>query len=208
MPSPTALALSISMTAADAARHLREGLTFVNSPTPFGPSKGVPVPEAKNLYRFFEQSMVAVTFAFNAIEIFSNQVIADELKESSFAGPTRRGLKDLDSVALQRRVSTEEKVSEIVPELLHIPSPKESGVWTHFETLNRVRNSTIHMKDFEALKRNPPDEVSLFHEFFVARTPITYPMVAINVIGMLRRAVDPEPRWLVGAKAIFESIRS
>ncbi len=202
MPSPTALALSISIRAARAAEQLRSELKFEKGFSPFGPSQSVPNDAIPQLYDFFEHCMQAVTFALNALEIFCNQTIADSLKDGAiYSRSTRKGKQELDATAAQRTPSLEEKLSDILPALLGIPSPRGMAAWSGFKLLQRVRNSTIHMKAEEAYKSDfSADNSTLFHEFFLLKSAMVFPLNAVEVLGTIQKVGQPEPSWLQAAR--------
>jgi hypothetical protein len=203
MPSPTALALSISIRSAEAAEQLRGGLTFEKGVSPLGPSRSVPNSASSQLYDFFERCMQSVTFAVNAIEIFCNQTLADELRDgATYTHETRKGEEELDATTAQRNLSIEEKVGTALPDLLSVPSPRGKAAWSDLKVLLRVRNSTVHMKAEEAYKGDLSAEIrTLFHEFFVAKSILAFPANAVEVLGAIQKPGKPEPSWLEAARA-------
>lgn len=200
-PSPTALALSASISAARRADRARAGLSFAKLVSPMGSTRGVPTSESTQVFDFFEECMIAVVFAFNAVEMFCNQTIADRLGQGTFSRTTKKGEQHFDSAQAQRGLSTEEKLSVVLPELLSSTSPFSTGIWQSYKTLKRIRNSTIHLKSEEAYNQGEPDRRSLFDEFFHLATVMTFPICAIEIIGYFSKSVGGEGRWLAQARS-------
>lgn len=195
MPSPTALALSISIQAAKKADILKGEVTFQKETSPHGAARGVPSEQATRLYDFFEQCMITVTFSFNALEVFCNQTVADELK-GTYMRSTRRRQQELTPDKVQRELSTEEKLATVLPAILGTDTPQDAPVWSDFRRLKRARDSTIHMKASDAYARGEIDKQSLFHEFFSMRSLMGFPIFAVEVIGFFNKPDQEEPRWL------------
>lgn len=209
MPSPTALGLSISIQASKKADILKGEITFQRQISPHGDSRGVPSEQATRLYDFFEQCMITVAFSFNALEVFCNQTVADELK-GTYSRSAGRGQKKLTAERVQRELSTEEKLATVLPMILGTDTPRDALVWADFKRLKRARDSTIHMKAEDAYKRGEIERQSLFHEFFSMDSLMGYPIFAVEVIRFFNKADQEERRWLTYARelaGILESAR-
>lgn len=72
MPSTTAMALNIAVSASRRAKELRGKLEYKDVLTPHGAGKSVKDETTSILFDFFEQCMISVTFSFQALEVFSN----------------------------------------------------------------------------------------------------------------------------------------
>lgn len=197
VPSPVALALSIAIKEAQTAEDLRAKISFEKEVTPQGPGKGVPANQSEILFDFFEKCMVAVTFSFNALEVFSNQTIADEVATTYMWKD-----KQLDAYKLQRTLSTEQKLTEVLPVLLGVDDASSSLIWNDFRRLKQARDSTIHMKSKEAYSSGSLDENSLFEEFFIMPSILGFPKFAVAIISHTRRPGAEERRWLSRAKEL------
>ena len=77
-PSPIALALSIAIKASKRAIKLRQTIAFVDVVNPHGPAKMTT--KVSTLFDYFECCMVVVTFSFQALEVFCNDMIAKKFK--------------------------------------------------------------------------------------------------------------------------------
>jgi hypothetical protein len=74
-PSATALALNIAITAAKKAQEVKPNVPYEKCPGPDGTVLTVPTEKSSALFDFFEQSMISVTFSFQALEAFCNHAI-------------------------------------------------------------------------------------------------------------------------------------
>jgi hypothetical protein len=78
-PSGAALALSIAIKAFDAAVVAKGQLGFVEIVTPRGPGKAIADERIPAFFDFLEQCMIMVTFSFQALEAYCNQIIDERL---------------------------------------------------------------------------------------------------------------------------------
>ena len=191
-PSPTALALSIAASAGKRAVDLRATLVLRDVPTPYGSGRMVAHENLPHLFNYFEQCMITVSFSFQALETFCNDIIANKVG-GTFQLARRGKPAEVSPDELQRIAATEEKLATVLPAVLGLKSPKGRKVWQDFKELKRVRDTTTHLKSYEALNRDI-DEESLFYQFF--RLDVDkFPRSALS---MMEYFVVPgqEPRWL------------
>jgi hypothetical protein len=149
--SSTALALSIAIAADRRAAELRVHVTPAEFETETGITRTIRDDSLSGFYDFIEQSMIAILFSYQALEAFSNLTIQDKLGDSGTYTVTRTMAKVKQKLAwqapdLERKCSTEEKVGEIVPNLLDMDSPKGKKVWQDFDKLKKIRDDVTHLK--------------------------------------------------------------
>lgn len=190
-PSPMAMALNIASSAASAALTLRTLIEFKNSVSPLGTVKTVTEETIPHLFDYFERCMVAVTFSFQALEAFSNQAIQASVK-GTYQVQRKSGPKDLSADELEREVATEEKLSTILPNLFSVKSPKGTKVWERFIKLKRVRDSTIHLKKWDA--QSTLDMESLYFQF-LNHNAREFPKAALSMIEHFR-PTKGGPLWM------------
>lgn len=191
-PSPPALALSIAANGAKRAKGLRESLALKHAVTPYGSGWSVANENIVHLFDYFEQCMVTVTFSFQALETFCNDVIANNLS-GTFELQRSNKLLHVSSDELQKLASTEEKLASVVPTILGLESPKGNKVWQRFKELKDVRDSTIHLKSSETYSQGNIDHESLFYQFFRLKVE-EFPRVALEMISCFIKPEQP-PRW-------------
>src|SRR5690606_28352925 len=121
-PSAVALALNVAIGASQEAARLYSEISFHDVLTPDGMGRSVEHATCPVLYDFFEQCMISAVFSFQALEAFCNQVILRELKD---AMEVRRRDKrvTLAPIELERQLSTNEKLAQVLPKLRKLPTP-------------------------------------------------------------------------------------
>jgi hypothetical protein len=194
--NPTALALSIAVRAADEAQRLRRTLAFIDTATHLGGGKGVANENLTHLYDYFEHFMTAVTFSFQALETFSNWVISNSLK-TNFQLERRGEMVEFTPMELERVASTEEKLAVVLPTVLGVQTPKGKKVWQNFAKLKQVRDSTIHLKSYNAYTVQI-DKESLFYQFLNSQAR-ELPKTAFEMIEYFFGNKDM-PRWALYAR--------
>lgn len=177
-PSPMAMALNIASNAAAAALSFRSQIVFQNTVSPLGRVKSVTQETIPHLFDFFERCMIAVTFSFQALEAFSNQAIQARVK-GTYQVQRKTGPKDLSADELEREIATEEKLSNILPNLYRVKSPKGTKAWERFIKLKRVRDSTIHLKKRDS--QSTLDMESLYFQF-LNHDAKEFPKAALSMI--------------------------
>jgi hypothetical protein len=201
--SPYRLALNISIRSAKAAQVTRKAVVF--SPKEKGAKdrvldlKCMPI-----LFDFFEQCMIAATFAYQAIETYANARIVEELPQgSTFALPRGTSTKDVDAAALQREASTSEKVATVLPHIAKIALSKSSALWQDFVILGQVRDATIHLKAKDHFVRGGKvDRETLFYRLLNNKPP-RYPTTALSLMRHFSKGV--ELAWLDHAEALLKA---
>lgn len=194
-PSPVALALSIAIASANEATSIRGGLRPDPTNQPGKPST-ISVSQVPALYRFFELCMVAATFSYQALEAFSNQLVAEGLK-GTLRVDRRNGPADWAADEIERRCSTEEKLGTILPTVTGKESPKGTRIWQNIAALKDIRDATIHLKSENQYVRGKPDDQTLYFQLLNA-TPLDFPRWAI---AMIRYFHGPGEGWIAGAEA-------
>jgi len=151
-PHPTALALNLALKFATTAKELRPKLTIQDSISPFGNGKLISNQDLPLLYDFFESCMVTVTFSFQSIEVFANSIISQYPNEK-IEVRRKKNIVEVEASDAERNLSTEEKLTRVLPYLLKIPNPSGKRLWNGFRLLKDIRDSTIHFKSKEISTR-------------------------------------------------------
>ncbi len=196
-PSPVALALNIACHAAIEATERRAQHSFpqrMNDGTHAIGTRSVP-----DIYAYFEQFMVAVTFSLQALESYANGVIAHHLK-TPFTVKRKSGDQAWEIEDLERFTTLDEKFSQILPALLAVRSPKGTKIWQRFRDLKDFRDSTVHFKSKHHYVRNQVDKQTIYYRC-LNHEPKAYVWTALLLI---RHYCDKTPeRWLLAAEAIL-----
>lgn len=191
-PSATAMAFSIAIAAARQARSLFSALTYDRVLTPHGPGKAISNARIGELFDFFEQCMISVTFSFQALEVYANHTIARHARD---AMEVKRGKNTvlLDPSELERQLSTEEKLGSVLPRIRDVATPKGKAVWDKFRVLKDTRDATIHLKSRDTRNAKESGKEHLFFQFLNV-DPSTFPKAAAEMVRHFEKG--RVPRWL------------
>jgi hypothetical protein len=150
--------------------------------------------------------MIAVTFSFQALEAYGNEIISYKVP-GTYTLLRDNGHRKLKVKAdeLERIASAEEKLGTILPELLKIPSPRGRRQWEAFVKLKEARDATIHIKSRDSAPRimepSDLDERTLFHRFLGANIG-EWPKAAVTMILYFASVVGTPP-YLEHARKIL-----
>ncbi|MEZ9823321.1 hypothetical protein AB4238_22310, partial [Shewanella sp. 10N.286.45.A1] len=139
-PNEISLSLSISSKAKDHANTLREHIKGISKASDGSLyDQGV-----KAAYDFLEEIQTSIVFGYKAVESFCNTSIPEEYiyKKKNSKGVIEHYGKE----QIERWISTSEKVSSILPDVLDVDSPNKESFWSDFKNLERLRNEIIHSK--------------------------------------------------------------
>jgi|SRR5271166_4246361 len=199
-PSPIALALNTAARNAFLAQELRRELILRDVVTPWGAGKSVANENLPHLYDFFESCMIAVISSFQSLEMFSNVEISRH-PERKFQLKRKRAGLILSAGDLERKGSTDEKIGDILPELLGIQSPRGNALWEEYLELKKARDATVHLKARDMYTGKDIDSESLFFQFF-QRDASEHPRTAFKIIEYFHRGREL-PRWCMAAKLLL-----
>lgn len=189
IPNSTALALSIAWRASSQANSLRNKIKYKDVLTAEGSGKGVEDESTPVLFDYFEKCMIVVTFSFQALEVFSNQIISNWGDKGALE-IERKGKKVLLSRnEIERKASTTEKLGTILPKIMDIDTPKGTKLWENFVKLRKARDSTIHLKYSDQF---PDSDESLFYQFLSYEMK-EFPNNSAHLIGHFCQ--KGAPRW-------------
>ena len=198
-PSGPALCLNLAIDAAARAEAIRPRLLLNPMITPEG-HRGFQIREESinDLYYFFEQSIVSVTMSFQAVEVFANALIGRRTTKNIVV-KCKAGDKELTSTEAERELSTEEKIGQVLPDILGVTCPRANRVWQYFKMLKVGRDDTVHLKSRDIYTRNNVERESLFFSY-LNRDVRKFPDAAIKVMSYFFPKQDMVPRWLRYAK--------
>lgn len=145
-PNEISLSLSISKKSQLKSNRIRIEL-FRHIESPEGKIYNA---EVSTAYDYLEEIQKAIVFSYKAIESFCNEAIPDDYiyKKLNTKGIQEHYPKE----QIERWISTSEKVSEILPDVLHAQSPKEEVYWSNFKNLERLRNDIVHSKSSSSIE--------------------------------------------------------
>lgn len=193
-PNPIALLLDIALMSAMNAKSTRKSILYPRISD--NGSRAAEVAQASFLYEYFEHCMVTAVFAFQSIELFANHSIWNKAK-----GPLtiQRDGKNktftLDQV--ERRLSTDEKITQVLPQLMKKKIDDKSELWTRYASLKKVRDSIVHLKSGDHYVRGKIDKDSVYYKFLKV-DPIEFPSVCVSLMRYF--SSRGEQRWLDAAE--------
>lgn len=205
-PSPVALALDIAIRSAKAAKTIRSQIRWTR-PDRDG-IRWAETEDIHRLYRYFADSMIAVSFSFQALEAFANQVIVMSL-QGTMEVERRKEMVQWTAGDIERKCTTEEKLATILPTLSRIASPKGTKLWERFVELKAMRDGTMHLKELNQYVRGTEDQQTLYYHFLNS-DPKRHPQHAMEMIRYFTlpgrdawlRAAEDQLREEGGASAI------
>lgn len=104
-----------------------------------------------HIYDYLEEVQKTIIFSYKAIEALCNSAIPDEYTYKKDL--SKKGISEIyDKSAIERWLSTSEKVSKILPDVYKCPSPSNQNFWGHFKKLEELRNEIIHSKSSTSSK--------------------------------------------------------
>jgi hypothetical protein len=200
-PSAAALCLNIAIEAAARGEAIRPRLSLRPMLTPDGKRGSQVVEESvSDLYYFFEQSMISVTMSFQTIEVFANAIIGRRATKNIVV-KRKGGEKNLTPAEAERELSTEEKLGQVLPNILSVSSPRGNRAWQSFKILKQGRDATVHLKSRDIYTRNDVDRESLFF-YYLNHEARSFPTAAIKVMSHF--FPKDLPRWLRHAKDLAD----
>jgi len=100
--------------------------------------------EVSELYDYFEHLQVSLLFNYTAVEAFSNVAIPEEYQLEKLNNKKVKEIWVKENI--ERWLSTSEKIGDIVPKILDVPSPKNESFWNDFKELEKIRDEIVHQK--------------------------------------------------------------
>lgn len=158
LPSAPALFLNLAHKAFATYRDIEIATLFDHHP-----GTGIWPDNHKSLLDFCEQFAAHVVFAFTALESFANEVIANEVRARGYVYTTTRSTKKgkpggkvtYSGEALERNLSLNEKLAQVLPDALGVGSPKGLHHWRDYRSLKEWRDRIIHLKSADRQPRGP-----------------------------------------------------
>ena len=144
----TALYLNVAMTANTHANALRKMLKPQEFLAPAGPYTTITDEHLGTLFDFIEQSVIAATFSFQALEAYCNFVIHFELGDTGTHIFKTKGKPKalMGAEEIQQYGATMDKLKTIVPQLLKVKPPTKELFWPKLCDMKDARDALTHLK--------------------------------------------------------------
>lgn len=194
-PSPVALALNIAYSASQQAEEIKQSFKYMEAPSPSGVVRHITSTSA--LFDYFEKSMVAVFFSYQAIEAFCNEEIL-RMSSDSIEVKARRGKESLTKREAERQLSSSEKLGSVLPKILDVATIKGNGLWDKFIELERIRDEVVHLKNQTVQDFNQPKDAEQTLLRLLAKDARFWPRATMEILNHFVR--DPIPDWYMQLK--------
>lgn len=113
----------------------------------FGGEKSVDLygEQVNDIYDYLEEVQKTIIFSYKAIESLCNSAIPSDYTYKKAI--SKKGIHEIyDKSAIERWITTTEKVSKILPNIYNCATPTKQSFWGHFKKLEELRNDIIHSK--------------------------------------------------------------
>lgn len=139
------------------------------------------------LFHILEQKMGSIIFAYTSLESFSNERIPE-----NYVYVHKKTNKKFDKTQIERFVSLDIKIGEILPQIMHVNNPKNTAIWESYLYLKKLRDSIIHCKTINKTNRTDHIWQDLLNDKML--NPC---LEAKNIIGHFLSSVptDQQPLW-------------
>jgi len=185
LPNASALLLNSAAAAYIAARKIRD-----RSGVDKTLHSEVSFPSDQDAFDYIEKMIESIVLAFTALEAFVNETIPAEY----FYARHHRSDVVLEAVgkqAIERYTSLDEKLTNVLPEVLKCSSPKGGRCWHGYKQLKSARDRIIHMKT-EDRRSSGPETDTVWKAIVLASAPH---VAAIAVIDHFVSMMDVTPGW-------------
>jgi len=180
-PHAAALSLGAAVKNSIAAIESKAKLVPIEVISPSGKSKMYGPDDI--LFDYLEYSMASANFSYQALESFCNSVIARADKIETLEIKVKKEIKVLSKREIERNLSTEDKLLQVLPAILEIDSPKSTLRWHHFKQLKEIRDSIVHMKSYSLFSQMKGDASSLYFKL-IESNPLIFPKIAFELIWL------------------------
>lgn len=141
-PNEISLSMSIARKSLQKSQEIRSKLI-----KKFGNAKTMDLFDhhVNDVYDYLEEVQKVIIFSYKAIETMCNSAIPEEYTYKNDL--TKKGIYEVyDKTAIERWVSTTDKISKILPSIYKCTSPSKKSFWGHFKKLEELRNEIVHSK--------------------------------------------------------------
>ncbi|MCA1930163.1 hypothetical protein [Rheinheimera sp.] len=186
VPNGSAILLSASLKSHTRAKALR-----VKSKIDSSIKKEVEFLTETDAFDFLEDTIQSIFLAYAAIEAFANDVIPENFEYAHYRS-SEVILETANKAKIQRYISLEEKLDQVLPEVLGVESLKSHKSWSEFKKLKKLRDRITHMKT-EDRKSSGPENDTLWHQLLISSMPHK---TAFDIIRYFTSRMESPPQWV------------
>ena len=183
LPSHAALCMNLSHQAYEKAQEISKQELFQLKPHGYTSEEGLPM-----LFDFFEQLFLNIIFAYTALEAFANESIPEGYVFSQLR-QDKKCKEHYDRDQIERHLSLDIKLSQVLPEITGIKFPKGNKLWNEYDSLKTIRDRIIHVKAADVGLRG--NQVENIWTDLLARRKVDASIVAHKIIQHFPQENDP-----------------
>jgi hypothetical protein len=143
---------------------------------------------------YLELMIESVVTAHIGVEAFANEWIPED---HIYSKTTKEGiLKTYNKEEIERYIPLCEKLSDILPNLFSIASPKGLKYWQHYSRLKKIRDRITHMKAED--RKSAGSEIDTIWRSLLTVEPPH--LDALSIIKYFDAHLTPYPGWLKSGK--------
>lgn len=139
---------------------------------------------------YIERMIEAIVLAYSGIEAFANESIPINYVYAKHKS-SKILLEASNKESIERYISTDEKLTSVLPEILGCKTPKGTHCWQNYKQLKDVRNQIIHMKTSDR-KSSGPEVKTIWKSIFLTPAPH---LSAMAVIDYFVKNMTNKPQW-------------
>lgn len=191
-PNVTALFLDFANTLSNEVKKDLEETNFNNSNSRLMPGTIHPKNE-EEFFQTIEMIMGTIVFSYSALESFANEKIPKE-----YIYETKRSdnkcFEKYDKEQIERNVSLDLKLAEILPLITGVKSPKGGHLWNKYIKLKNLRDRIIHKKSYDKVSANADEES--FWKSIITDQNSNFVSDVKDIISYYFKDKTQKPRWL------------
>lgn len=188
IPNASAMYLKLSF---QLFKESQEGLDKVEAKKKEG-EEVTHVGDITDFYDLLEKRLASIIFAYTALEVFANQTIPDKYVYEKFREDDRCK-ETYTKEQAERWVSLDEKLSDLLPNVLSLKTPKGKRTWDKYKKLKKLRDRLIHPKSKD-LHSTGKDDASIWN-IISAKNLDNPALIAKEVISYFVDGLAEKPRW-------------
>lgn len=185
IPNATASMLNASARAFESANSLRVASNIDKSL-----KKEVSFSTEADALDYIERMIESIVLAYSAIEAFANEAIPNDYFYARHKSSDLL-LEASGKKTIERKIPTDEKLTNILTEILGCTSPKGKQCWQHYQKLKSSRDRIIHMKT-EDRQSSGPEIDTIWKAIMLTPTPH---LTAKNLIDYFVKNMENKPQW-------------
>ena len=199
LPNVTALCLDVAYTTWVESQHFLQDENFLKFPKPFTSENTVILTEDTIFFDLLQRRMIAIVFAYTALESFANESIPDHFIFRGKSRDKKSGTEytEYTKDQTERLLSLETKLYEVLPIIFKLPPPKGRTTGQKYKSLEKLRDRIIHMKSKDR-RSSIVGEENIWKELLDKSSP-NVAIEAKEIIGYYLNSLEEKdrPRWYI-----------